>query len=1246
MKNTGEIETIKDKPIDKEGLVDNDQSTEQIAPVTFQSQEDKASEADNSAETPEQFSKLQRWFNILRQVCHEKPRVVLKALQNPEKLMKQAPENVTAKRAESLRWNTLDQEKARKQFGEKGVDSDKAIGVINFLRENVTNYKYPLDKNGYIDFDNKVLVSYQYQAENDFRAISELSEICDDPVSLMKDLKNVFTYEFLDSDKLVEYCRLVINTPKARETIKKIGALKNPIKLGLGYNVHFYQDEKGEKKVFYGSNLETSTDDPIQTLANLDDKLLQELLTEENLAKAQELWEEITDGEELRTQYIPPLLKLAHNPTLKKAFLNVSKNFSGFKDFKDEIFGWKTYKFNLAVGRIEKIFEEMPEVAELLEEGFNLDELFNFRNVLENRDTASNIKGHLANRGKFLLVHGDQQIRENAKILQKYGLRMPISSDRSNDEFLLLARTADSDRLEKILLIDDLVGDLVNRPSYRDRNRSSVKIKIWRIVGEKLDSFSVEQVAELFQLLADQKEEFKNLHLDLDSLINDFDSLDSFRKRIESILRPEIRAIVQDYAFVKKVLNNNYSNQEWMVLLKQPDAYLALYEQKDLLLSRLNTIDDCRIVWDLDLAFFNGLLNLSNEDFELFISDITLSPLRFGLKEQSLAKFHFLKNIDRNQKAEAIGLMPINNFYSEAFDLKELKSFFSLNESDQNKVLELIKNNNFNFLFTKDANSHFHLQFFCELVKNDDYFISFYNYAKQFLSTKNEIDLDQFAQLDKKLINSYSDTEIILYFRQLIEAHADEADFKIEEYINQEGLVTNKFLYEMAMAEGEEPYYNLLFLITNEALAEMSSEDRNFWSFWKDRPVYLKKFLIENREDFKQLVIDGHASYQLSAQIAYEDAENFLEDAELSDLSRFSSSEKREIKVKLVGGLIKTGRFPEFFSKIHSILSQDLAENGHLSKDFKELSESIFGFDLFSEDFVRKLDKFYLEAHDERYAALITDPESFWKKNAWLLAKIESIPWEINDFDRFRSLIFNAGTNAVLSSTSQPELTLLSEKIALKPENLFNVSKDSINWLVQNLHSPQRSNFFKQILNQKPSSFNSCVATFRRMNPEQIDMLIESDEYSRKLFDAMTEFGNITPSLISAYILNPSEKASEEYREKINLFKDKVHKNEPIKPLIEGIGGLDFLADMIAMTFSGTNFEQIKRDLVVLEDRCDDVADLKIREDGYQGEIVSKEKIAELKDERKPIDDGVINLIKVIFADQQEQDYLKISSLK
>lgn len=202
------------------------------------------------------------------------------------------------------------------------------------------------------------------------------------------------------------------------------------------------------------------------------------------------------------------------------------------------------------------------------------------------------------------------------------------------------------------------------------------------------------------------------------------------------------------------------------------------------------------------------------------------------------------------------------------------------------------------------------------------------------------------------------------------------------------------------------------------------------------------------------------------------------------------------------------------------------------------------------------------------------------------------------------------------------------------------MNKNSLHWLRFGLSDENRKAFFKRILNEKPSSFNSCIAAFASIDAKDVDRVITEPLYNERLLKATKEFGNITPSLITAYIMNPNENAREEYREKVVNFRRDIHRNVPIKYLAEGPGGLDFLADMIALTFPSTNINQIKADLSRLSDQCEQVANLQIREQGYQGQIVSKEKEAFLRDPNKKIDEGVINLIKVIFADQQTPEYL------
>ena len=1075
-------------------------------------------EAQAESENAASLEKLKRWFGILRQVCQEDPRVVLQALQKPEKLILRSPDDIMAKRAEELR-STVDQEKTRKEFSQKGVDPEKALTVINFLRKNASQSYWPTDRSGSPDYDKEIEAHYQYNAEADFEFISELANISDDPAALLEDLNNIFPFKNIEYNKnnTLEYAKFVADNPRVREVINKIRVLPNLSKLHKTDDLAFWRDESGQTQVSIYENVSGNSvfsPDPLQDLANLDEQSFQELLSEENLVRVQELWARLAGKEAIKLELLPNLLQLAHNPQLETLFVQVIKananNSSVEQAFASQILADsnEVSRFIWTVSRAEQILQEIPETITLLDNGFDLSSVL--RSKFNSHKEATDIKQILDQQNELLSDYNNQDLMLNAKILKKYGLEMPLSNE--SREYYNFMRSSDPDRLEKALEIYEVTKDFYTNETDDDLRKNNARFSIWETIDNKLANFSVTEVSGLFQLLADQKGLLGDFDLYTSQVLENLDSFETLKERFQALADPKIQEMINDQLFNQTlkahmgVESVGHSWQRWQVFFQAPDTYQDLYRQKDLFYQRMNDLNNEKLSFALDSKSLHYILQLSEADYLDFkntcltdaphnIVNETLVNNYDLLKTMNPADQEYLLNELRSLGIKADSLFELNladsNLYLNLSE-KDRQQVFILVKKYQNYVDDILKVQSNFFL----KNNKLQLNFFSELALNPDSQDRFFALLDYLNKNPALLIFNPLSQESNYNAN---------YFVDFLVTRLSEGTFSLNEYINQDGTITEKFLE---------------------------------------------------------------------------------------------------------------------------------------SEVFQESFQKAYGFQL-TGDFIGKLSQFYQDLHAPEYAALIVNPEAYWESNRGLMIRLEQIGWPVNNFDRFRSLVQNPETNDILSSVDVNLLNSLSKNIGLNPNNIYYVNKSSLYWLKSNLNNNEkRINFFKKILNEKPSSFKSCVTAFRSTGAEKIDQIVNEPLYFERLLEAMQEFRNITPSLITSYILNLNEAERAEYREKIDNFRHNVHRNVPIMPLSEGVGGIDFLTDAISLTFPSTNPDDIKFRLTELEDRCEDVANLKIREEGYQGKIVSKEKEAVLRDPNKTIDEGLINLIKVIFADQQGADYL------
>ncbi len=362
--------------------------------------------------------------------------------------------------------------------------------------------------------------------------------------------------------------------------------------------------------------------------------------------------------------------------------------------------------------------------------------------------------------------------------------------------------------------------------------------------------------------------------------------------------------------------------------------------------------------------------------------------------------------------------------------------------------------------------------------------------------------------------------------------------------------------------------------------------------------------------------------------------EYFLRNVDLEDDVLINSQRSKIIEGFLIGlSEVKIDLKGERFNDIFPVLSNELKRNGQFDDLIKQAFYAAYKFPL-TEGFVRQNEEFRETSLDKRYDALIPDRKKYWSENARLLLPITETGWTLSNFDRFRSLVQNPETNYVLKTVSVDVLKQLVSGIGLKQENLFYTNAASIGWLAENLDDSELyGKFFRKILNEKPTMLNGSVDVIRGMSSEDAVKILSKPIYEERLVSSMTEFKNITPSLIKYYVLEDDKDKREKFKDAVIKFRQIVNQNYPIKTLGEGYDE-NFLAEMICLSFPGTTLDIVKAELANIEDYCDHLKNLILRKEGYYGQINSREKVALLRDETKPIDERTINLIKVIFASE------------
>ena len=1179
---------------------------------------------------------IRKWLKILGRICQEKPRVVLRALSQPQVLSRFEVTEESI-RADNLSWDLGGRKRAKEQFTALNLDSQKMLSLIEFFRQKTHGKRYFMQEGELQSIE----ATYQYRPENvtDLMVIANLS---DQPTVLLDKLGKVIDYDNFNSFNLREltnYALAIMENPEALsllDSINNFDDFAQRLNLNCLKNV---KDEAGNIKVVFG-NRDKHLEEPIQYLTSLSEHDRNRLLSEDNLLRFQAFWPKLSSTEKPQLELLPHLLKVTLDPELNKALDDITDQTASYQQgyFYDDYLNQEAYKLVELIERLEALHQQVPELWSLLEANFAVTPyLEGSLSTSYYQDNLRDISKVLESQSLFRRLTYDQHLINRAKLLKQYDLKLSV-----RDQYPPLIQSQSITDLEKTLVIYKLAGGYFNfSRSYSYLDQLS---EIWeQISNEGLKNFSIEDLTMAFSQLGEARQDAKH-KIHFTRLISGVDTPTDLNKRLNIILDPEICSMIDDTSFIEGLFKNDF-NVFWSGLFDNLQEYKILYRRKDELFQKLDLLSSINNYNVEDLY-----LILDMSDGELQSINQECSQNRAVLNKDSLSKFGILSSLSDSERQTILAefqpylSQPLDNFYDTRLSAESLRLYLGLSVEQRQEVWQLLPklNDKYNLdigTYLWNEQSLKYLSFLCKIRIQPSLAGGFDRYTAELVKQL----LEQNQDIFQKDIPLSLLVPNMMAFADVVDSQLTKENFQIEDYVNENGQVSAKFLGDL-LNNNRHPFnhYDFSIFLTDNLLNQMDVEDRVFWTLWQK---YVGKdelliFLVNHRHNFSELFTDGQLNTQFFQLLAMEKPTLFLDDLR-NEWQHLSQSELKTVLPSLLEGLDNKDLLEVRFEDIYQLFSQQLAVEGQLDPYTLQFANQNLEINL-SSQLIAMLDKFHLQAEENIYDALIPDRKKYWQANSSTLVKLLQLPWSIDSFDRLRSLIQNVNTKQILTNVENGLLYQLSDTIGLNLDNIYYLNINSINWLSKNgLNSTSHLNFFRTILNEKPSSFNSCVTALRALeSKEDQDRLISEPLYRERLLKAIEEFKNVTPSLVKLYILEDDEKVRELYKQKLKEFQSTVHLNQPIMSLAEGEGGLDFLADMICATFPGNDAASVKQTLANLKDQCADLDTLSLREQGYQGQVVSREKIAQLRNPNQTIDQAVVKLIETIFIDPANAGYL------
>lgn len=1271
----------------------------------------------NAAQSREGEFRLRDLLSVLKRVARQEPRVVLATFVKIDEFL---PTEQQKQLVSELRWDLGEKRKTYRKFKEAGVNPEKALDLIEYL-QNEIQFCSENDEDESFG-EEKICKNYRYE-EGDFRYICRLIALSDDPIQLVKDMGKLldfngyYSYPSRFIYHLAEYAESfdqAQHSPHYSRVISLIGEfLDESDKINFSdssfrFNEQAQRDERQLNRTY------RVVQDPVIVLSNMDQVEFDELSNGENIRKARELWSEISQGKRLRVEYIPELLTLANDVQLEIGFKEMIA-YDG--RLMAEIYEREPQRFAIAIARLKKLKDEVPELWDLLKSGFDISWSFGYPHAYDSDPLdVSQIVQH---RYSFQEILANQKLVTNAQIVARYDdekLKARSSFDDISD-YKRYRYISNPETLEKSYIVAHSLGLIFKRSSYADSNR----YYLWQNITETgcLDHLSIEQLNQLFtpfaQLVATKDSSFVDALAKMEPKLSDViglsPSLAEAKDRLEKLLSDKMQAIVSDKSFMDIVFGEKISGaRDWDLVLSNLDQYYQLFQKKDKLEAKIRLLEfppsggyRASITRDLQLLFLvleipdPVLIEMSEEFASLYLTVNSDAVRRY-------ISYRFLTDAEKQQLLDGIGSQKydnaIKNIYDSRLDLSDLRKYIMLDSEKKDRVWEMVTRletelhiSVVNFSNTNDLIG-FPLGFLCELALSDSLYATLENFISHVVDEQDDS------------IDSNGRLKCFRVCAILLANHQQDSEFNFNEYITPQGVPTSKLLLELAnsnltnlhwmrpyitdqslqeMREDDRNFWKFWItynddtnfqryllenksrfaewvqdgvathtfilelarnnlagigtiqkLITEPALSKMSKEETDFWSFWKTSSAVERRVITSNNERFSQLIVDGVPTAVFYELVAKESPEHFMENYDINELAPDFDQRTRFREIVLEAFIDKQTQNP-YFQMVYRLLKGEIADRGVISEPIKKMFNQGYGTEV-SEEFVGILDQFIESSEEEKYNPIIPDRVAFWNENIHIYLAARKLKWKIDGFERFRSLVQNPTVNQILSDEGNiARLQQVSPKIGLNASNIYYVNSSSLLWLYENSSIEPCVVFFRKILNEKPTSLNSCVLTFSQISEGKRNLLFTDPLYQERLIEAMGEFKNVAPSLIDGYVLEDDLSERIAFKEKINEFRRRVHRNLPILVLVKNYEDRRTIADMIALTFPGTNQGGILSQIEMAGDRCDDLKGLTIRDEGYVGQIFSREKMVMLREANQPIDESVINLLRSTFSLPQER---------
>ena len=761
----------------------------------------------------------------------------------------------------------------KKQFEKAGfTDPEKALEVVAFLEENLSDRKLR-------GFDKKHKAIYEIEPyrckSEDLEKLRKLTQGVDNPVKLLQQLSKIIYFkDSLFLDKFAYYFETIKNNPRLPDLISRLSRIQNLDQVSSS-DLSF--SDEGGNVYLNIHNIAVNEPDVVSYFLNLNPEEYERIVSDENISRLNDFVDEIKKKVQLPSGYEKEDIRLIHLASLPTIFRLASDEtlmdmwFDSLADERRLMYGSSVREIDNSAKDLLELTEKVPELVDLYENHFNISDYIECRFYC-NETVDKRIRDWGEKKDEFRKVLENEQLIQNTRLLFKYaGIKGGVDSNRS--KYYDFYRTADSEKLEKILIIWCGIGS----PRNENEDRIYAIHDVWRNIGNiSLDLLKPEDLKDVFVSLPTDEEEKPIIPIPLYYLFvrgaGGWQEVDGqeLKKGIKMIANPEYGKAVEDNKFMETVSAFTGTKNTILRAFENPDDFFAVYEKRDKLIERSKLLEDQnrRVELRGDMKLFRRLIDFSDEEFSKF-SEV-LQQIRIGqLTDKAFEKANFLISLENQEIDKLIKDLEergLPGIYEVAMT-PELVSF-------------LLKPNFFETFDELD----FKRIFYGFSSRGFPYKIILCSYLSENKDAKEV--LAKFAQFSEAKEIPFDDdifrrSEKVKIFTELFLEKRNDEGFRLDDYIDSTGKPTLRLINKLAE---KEELFNLDLIVTDELLGTFSEKEKNFWQFWlKESGVagenIRRKFLLKHQQEFFDLVVDGVETKKFYQLLAEEEPNYFVDNA-------------------------------------------------------------------------------------------------------------------------------------------------------------------------------------------------------------------------------------------------------------------------------------------------------------------------------------------------------------------------------